>query len=343
MVKDLNEVNSQAIGVRDISVITEEIKELNSQAQRVALWYIIEIGRRLEEAKSLLPHGEWGRWLGEEVNFSQSTANNFMKLYREYGASQITLFGAVSNSQAFANLPYTKALQLLAIPADEREEFAREVGAEDLSNRELAAAIKEREQAQREAEEARARERELSDRVAEAEAAREEAERKAKEADSLRSDIDKLKADLEKEHSKSEKLKKKYEDAKANPELPPEKLEELRREAEEAAKASSEAASKENAEELQALRDKLAKAEASAEASAKAQGEAEERLADAEKRIKAASPEVSEFKAVYEELQRMTNGVIAKLSKINENDPDTAQKLLGAVHALGDALKSTTL
>ena len=132
---------------RDIAVVTAEIKELNRQAQKMALVYAVEIGRRLCEAKEMLEHGEWGKWLKEEVDFSQSTANNCMKLFREYGAEQITLFGAVTNSQAFENLPYTKALQLLAIPAEEREEFAREVGADELSSRELAAVIKERDEA----------------------------------------------------------------------------------------------------------------------------------------------------------------------------------------------------
>ncbi|KUO78350.1 MAG: hypothetical protein APF81_02885 [Desulfosporosinus sp. BRH_c37] len=28
----------------------------------------IEIGRRLKEAKGLLPHGEWGKWLKESVS-----------------------------------------------------------------------------------------------------------------------------------------------------------------------------------------------------------------------------------------------------------------------------------
>ena len=110
---------------RSIEVVTDEIKSLVSSAQSVMLGYAVEIGRRLVEAKDLLPHGEWGKWLREKVEFSQSSANNFMKLFEEYGDRQFTLFGAaVSNSQTFGNLSYTKALRLLAVPGEEREEFA---------------------------------------------------------------------------------------------------------------------------------------------------------------------------------------------------------------------------
>ena len=95
--------------VREIGVITQEIRQLCQQAQATALMYIVEIGRRLVEAKGTLQHGEWGGWLENEVGFSQSTAENYMRLFEEYGASQITIFGASVDSQTFAKLPYSKA------------------------------------------------------------------------------------------------------------------------------------------------------------------------------------------------------------------------------------------
>lgn len=63
---------------RDIQTVTTEIRTLHRQAQGMILNYAIEIGWRLKEAKSLLEHGEWGEWLENEVDFSRSTANNFM-------------------------------------------------------------------------------------------------------------------------------------------------------------------------------------------------------------------------------------------------------------------------
>ena len=118
------EIKKESAPAREIGIITAEIKDLCRQAQTMALLYAVEIGRRLDEAKRALPYGKWGEWLKNEVEFSQSSANNFMKLYEEYGAAQISIFGASVDSQTFANLPYSKALQLLAVPRDEREAVA---------------------------------------------------------------------------------------------------------------------------------------------------------------------------------------------------------------------------
>ena len=78
---------------KDPAVLAIEIRNLQQQAQVVVLSYAIEIGRRLCEAKAVLDHGEWGPWLKQEVNFSQSSAQNFMRIYERYGSDQISLFG----------------------------------------------------------------------------------------------------------------------------------------------------------------------------------------------------------------------------------------------------------
>ena len=137
---------------RTVEVVTLEIRTLQRQAQQVILGYAIEIGRRLEEVKAMLPHGRWGDYLKNEVAYSQSTAQNFMRIFREYGASQQSLFGGVANSQALGNLTYTKALQLLAIPdAEDRERFAIENDVEHMSVRELNEALKARDEAEEKA------------------------------------------------------------------------------------------------------------------------------------------------------------------------------------------------
>ena len=113
--------------VRTAGAVAFEIRTLQSQARGIILSYAIEIGRRLEEAKAMLPHGEWGAWLKRELDYSQSAAQNFMKVYREYGDSQQSLFGGIPKSQAFGNLTFSKALSLLAIPdEEERARFAAE-------------------------------------------------------------------------------------------------------------------------------------------------------------------------------------------------------------------------
>ena len=140
---------------RTAGTVALEIRTLQRQAQGIILNYAIEIGRRLEEAKSMLPHGEWGAWLKRELDYSQSTAQNFMRVFREYGDSQQSLFGAAPKSQTFGNLTYSKALRLLAIPdEEERERFAIENDVEHMSTRELNEALKARDEAQEAADEA---------------------------------------------------------------------------------------------------------------------------------------------------------------------------------------------
>ena len=123
---------------RDIEVITQEILD----AKRRGGEAILTIGRCLTEAKQTLPHGEWLPWLTEQVEFSPRTAQNFMRLAREW-----------SNTQALADLGAAKALTLLALPTEEREAFISENhvvdGEEDMKllNARLSGAQEDREQA----------------------------------------------------------------------------------------------------------------------------------------------------------------------------------------------------
>ena len=97
---------------RTLEQVTEEIRYLDSQAKRLVLGHAIEIGRRLTEAKEMVPYGEWGNYITRELEYSQSTANNFMRIYAEYGAAQQSLYGPVAESQTLGKLSYSKALQL---------------------------------------------------------------------------------------------------------------------------------------------------------------------------------------------------------------------------------------
>ena len=151
---ELSTTNTQP--ARTVETVTLEIQTLQRQAQQLLLGYAIEIGRRLVEVKAMLPHGQWGTYIKEQVGYSQSTANNLMRIFEEYGTAQQSIFGPEAISQAIGNLSYTKALRLLALPADEREAFVEEHHVEDMSTRELEAAIKERDDALRRAEEDRA-------------------------------------------------------------------------------------------------------------------------------------------------------------------------------------------
>lgn len=154
-----------AIAERTPQVIAAEIRQIETQARQYVLVSAIEIGRRLHEAKALVPHGSWGKWLKENVNYSQSTANNFMRIAEEFGDS---------NLQAIGNISYTQAVALLALPSEEREQFAAEHNVAEMSSRELQAAIREKQELERKLKE--------QEEALKAEQARTEEERKKREA-----------------------------------------------------------------------------------------------------------------------------------------------------------------
>ena len=175
---------------RTIEAITGEILD----AKRAGGEAILTIGRCLIEAKEMLSHGEWLPWLTEQVEFSPRTAQNFMRLAREW-----------SNTQTLADLGASKALALLALPPEEREQFMEDHKVIDMSARQLEQAIKERDEARAAAEQAAADQRmaeQARDKMAEdmrllnaslasAQDAREQAER---DAARLEKDLAELKA-----------------------------------------------------------------------------------------------------------------------------------------------------
>ena len=141
---------SNVIMNRTPEVIAIEINSIKEQTMRTLLYNSIEIGRKLVEAKALVSHGEWWKWLAESVDYSTSTANNLMRIFEEYGGDQITLLGDNLKSQAFGNLNYSQAVELLGLPVEEREIFVKENNVEEMSTRELKKAIKELKNANKE-------------------------------------------------------------------------------------------------------------------------------------------------------------------------------------------------
>ena len=117
---------------RSIETITAEILVYKAQAGAA----ILEIGKRLIEAKEQLSHGEWLPWLEHQVDFTERQAQRFMRLAQHW-----------ENPTTLSDLGASKALALLEIPVEERETFAAEVDAEHCSVRELRAAIRAREEA----------------------------------------------------------------------------------------------------------------------------------------------------------------------------------------------------
>ena len=319
-------------GQRDINTVTTEIRQLVNQYRRITVAFAVEIGRRLTEAKSLLPHGEWGKWLQEQVEFSQRTANNFMRIFEEYGDQQITLFGAVSNSQTFANLSVSKALSLLALPEEEREAFAEAHDVESMSTRQLNdaiiakldaekardKAIAERDAAVRDRDAAEKKAEELCDIEDLADIAKQEAAAAKKRADALADE-------LAKAEDAAKKAKEKLKELKENPEIPAEAAEKLR--------AEGAAAAEEKA------KTELEKAKAAAEKAKQKAMAAAKRAEDLEHRLRTAAPELAAFKSQFQQVQADVDRLQAAFRDVQSTQPEAAEKLKAALAALADKLK----
>lgn len=340
---------------RDIREITAEIRTIQDSVRRTALSGAIEIGRRLTEAKELLQHGEWGDWLKREFEFSQSTASRLMQLFREYGADQGSLFGAEAKYATLQNISVSNALRLIAIPDEEREEFAAEHDIEHKSAREVDELIRQRQEADAraaaaekalaDADEGHALAMaELDERLHTAQQAERDAKSIAETANArvkaLAAERDKTAAELEELRSRpievavqvdEDAVKKAAEEAKA--------------EAEQKAKAKLEKLEKKltaATQELEAYKDgdnkELEQSRARAAALEKKLAEERER---ARKAAELQDADVSAFGVHFANVQRDFNDLLVALNKVRAAAPETGEKLTSAVRALVEKIGGT--
>jgi len=305
---------------RNINQVTIEIKTLHHQAQGLILGYAVEIGRRLAEAKELLPYGEWGKWLETEVEFSQDTAGRLMKLYDEYGSAQEGIFGAEVDSAALRNLSYTKALRLLALPKEEREQFVHENDVEELSTRELDKIIKEKQEEAKRADEAEKHAEELETRLAETNA-------KVKELESRPIDV----AVQQPDEGAVNKL---VEEALADAKVDFEKTEKTLRTKLEAAEKKRDAAEQKAKEAEEAVGNSEQKIADAVETAEKECETLERALAETKKQLAMADTGITAFKTTFETCVEMLNKLLVQLETIQ--NAETKDKLrAGAVKMLG--------
>nr|WP_287705079.1 DUF3102 domain-containing protein [Dehalobacter sp.] len=99
--KGLTTIMVDSVTDRTPLVIAAEINTIKRQMEKIFLVHAIEIGRRLKEAKDLLPHGGWGKWLEESVSYSQITADRLMRIYSVYGSNQPSLLRAGAGTAEF--------------------------------------------------------------------------------------------------------------------------------------------------------------------------------------------------------------------------------------------------
>lgn len=328
---------------KPLDLITEEILFYKRQAGGA----IIEIGKRLLEAKAQLGHGEWLPWLREKVDISERSAQGFMRLAREY-----------SKSADVADLGASKALALLALPESERADFVAETHtvngvektAAEMTVKELKEAIQARDQALREAQEAEARARSAEESRAKMEVdmrqlkelqqrAREAEEDKARQLQAAEEELQALRS-------------RPVEVAVETRDAAPEQLASAR---EEGARQAREEASKVHRRELEEaerkaqdhvkkLREELKRAQSeSREANIRMQEaeqaarSAEKKAADAARLAKASANEnMVTFRVLFQSAQDTVNRMADAVGK---EGAENQQKMRAALRALAQAIE----
>ena len=317
-----------------------EIITFDRQAKITAVSCAIEIGERLLEAKDLVPHGEWGKWLKENVNYSQSTANNFMRLYREYGSDQGSLFTTVANSQAIMNLDVSKALALTVLPAEEREEFVAEHDVENMSTRELKDALQENKELKRQLEEKEKQISQASVQLDTAISERQKMETRLQEAVNQNAGYEKS---LEVKVEAAKKLEEARKAAEEKRRQSEEKAKELQRQIEEL-KAQSQEPDQQVLGELreqaqreaeQRFSDQIKKLQQEKEKAEQRAAEAEEKNRQLQsKSQQAGSRELIVFDEKFKAFQADFNELSGLLKALESSDAQTAGKFRSAVQKL---------
>lgn len=306
-----------AVG-RSADGIATEIRVIVHQTRTMMAAAVIEIGKRLIEAQQLVPHGEWGEYVTHSCGFSQRTAQAYMQLAAN-----------PANAQTIADLPYSKALALLALPEDKVEEFRAEHPVEDVSVRELKKQISEY--------------KDQLEKAADAGAAQQQLLLLATEENgALRRRLEGIDADYQAQllevDRENDQLRAELETAKNRPaEISGEEVEKLR--AEGAAKAHAEHAEQEQAlvENVRRLKMEL---QSAADAAGKASAEKDERIRELERQLSAAAPGANadlmknEVLTVLAEVQAALNKMHGCYLKSQTGAP----KLAGAIKAQAEKL-----
>jgi hypothetical protein len=314
-----------------------KIQTLQRQAQGILTYCIVEIGQELLEVKAKTEHGAWGQWLEDQVGFSQSTAENYMKIAKEFGDSQTSLFGT-EKSETIMSLPYTKVLKLLALPESERDDFLEENDVEAMSTRELEQAIRERDEAKTayldEKEHSRMLAEKTEQAIQEAKAAREQAQQLWADLKALENRpmevavqaptkemLEEIRAAEEKKFQEErEALEKRVQKAEAKAKKQEKKAKALQ----DAANQATEAARAELQKDMESAREAQKTAEAEKAA-------AEERAAEAEKKLKLTNTDTAAFQIYFQTVQENFNRMLGVIQK---SQPAQAEKYKKAVKAL---------
>ena len=332
--------DDKLIALAEADDLAIEINVIKRRLAQETILAAVEIGKLLCRAKEKVPHGMWGEWLEENVAYSQSTANNMMRLYREYGEQEQLDFFAENRMEIFGNLSQSQAVALLGLNYEQRKAYVETHDMDKTSVRDIeadVAAMKaeldearaERDRAQKEMLEARGQIEDAERRADEADralfGAREE-QKKADEAameelrDKLRS-AEESRDSAVKSAQKNEKAHSKAASAWAA------EKKELERRLEEAREAASQVS-------IDSEIDEEKRAEIEAAVAATYEDKLAELRRESERKLAAAgNPAVIEVNILFGDLQETYARIAALIEGIRAESPEMGDKLAAALRA----------
>jgi len=278
-----------------------------------------EIGKRLVEAKTLVPYGEWGNWLQDNVDYSESTAQNLMRIHKEMGDTQIDMLTGKAPVEIFGNLQYSQLVAMFALPPAERAEFV--ASTPDIENKSVREIDQLIDDLRKRAEDAEIKAAKLD-----------KAETKTKDLEAL---VKESKATVEKKKTEADKLRAELKELKDKPtqeviiqkaEVSEEEITQIKAQAEKEAMAKY----NEKAESLSA--DIEEREKALDQAKTDALKESNEKIAALEKKLTlAANDKIKEVNFHFTEARDHLIDVVSAILEISKSQPEIAEKLKGAI------------
>lgn len=93
---------------------------------------MFHLGRVFTEAKTLVPHGQWGAWLRDNSGMSERSAQQLMQVYARFG-----------DQPQLAGLEKSKLFKMLSLPSGMEEVFIEDNDLENMTARQVEAAVQE--------------------------------------------------------------------------------------------------------------------------------------------------------------------------------------------------------
>ena len=187
-----NSMNEVAKKERTPQEIAVEINVIKHQTMQTVAAASFQIGKRLCEAKALVPAGEWLDYLQKQLDYKPTTAENLMRIYKEFGDEQMDLLTGKSPAELFGGLNQSQMVAMFALPMESRKELLEDnPGLPEMSARDVQRLVKEKQAAEEE------RDRE-----------RKQRERAEKLATTQADRADKVEAALKKAEEEKEKIRR---------------------------------------------------------------------------------------------------------------------------------------